>query len=292
MGPRWRYLSNEVVIGLRRNLLMTLATIVTVTVSLALLGAGILVQEQVDLARRVLYADLEVSIFLEKGIAGAQREAIERDLQANPVVESITYESQEQALANFQQIFAGDSTMLESVTADDLPESFRVKLTDPQQYDVVSSRFVAYPGVDEVVDQREILDKFFRLMNVLRNGALAVAVLQLVAAAALISNTIRLTAFARREQTGIMKLVGATNWYIRLPFMLEGIVAGVAGALLAGGLLFVGMSTLVERVRADIQFVPIITTAQVVATLPLLVLVGALIAAAASFLSLRRFLDV
>src|SRR5690606_10873978 len=143
----------------------------------------------------------------------------------------------EQAYENFREIFADDPNLLESVTPDILPASFRVSLIDPENFAVVASQYQGYPGVEQVSDQREVLDRFFRVMDAFRNGALAIALLQLVAAAALISNTIRITAFARREQTGIMKLVGATNWYIRLPFVLEGIVAGVVGALIAGGLL-------------------------------------------------------
>ncbi len=292
MGARWRYLANEVAIGLRRNLLMTLATVVTVTVSLALLGAGMLVQLQVDKAQRVLYGEVEISIFLLDSISADQRTSLEQDLGGTGLVQEIIYVSKEQAYRDVQEIFAGDETILESVTPEILPASFRVKLDDPQQFEVVASQFQAYPGVEEVVDQREVLDKFFRIMNALRNGAVAVALLQLFAAAALISNTIRITAFARREQTGIMKLVGATNWYIRLPFILEGITAGIAGALAAGGLLWLGEATLVSRLKGEVNFIPFITTADVWRVIPVLVLLGAGLAAVAAFLSLRRFLDV
>jgi cell division transport system permease protein len=129
-------------------------------------------------------------------------------------------------------------------------------------------------------------------MNTVRSGAIFIALFQLAAAAALISNTIRITAFSRRDQTGIMKLVGATNWYIRMPFMIEGVAAGVAGAALAGGLLLLGMVTLVSGIRSQIEFVPFIGTQQVLGVMPWLVAVGGGIAAIASFLSLRRFLDV
>ena len=292
MGPRWSYLINEVVTGLRRNLLMTVATVITVTVSLALLGAGLLVQVQVQKAQRILYGQIEVSIFLLDTIQSPELARLEADLDGNALVESVYYESKEQAFANFQEIFKEEPSVLEGVTPAVLPASFRVKLLDPEKFESVASQFRDYPGVEDVVDQRQILDKFFRVMNALRNGALAVAVLQLCAAAALISNTIRVTAFARREQTGIMKLVGATNWYIRLPFVLEGIVAGVAGAVVAGILLLIGEATLVSRLAVDVAFVPFIDASEVVAILPLLVLIGGGIASIASVLSLRRFLAV
>lgn len=292
MAPRWRYLANELRIGLRRNLLMTVATVVTVTVSLALLGAGLLVQRQVDKSRDLFYSQVEVSIYLLDTISEGQRESLQRDLLANPVVDDVQYESKEAAYEHFQEIFANDADVLATVTPDSLPASFRVKLTDPKEFEVIASQFSTYPGVDEVSDQREALTRLFSIMDAFRNGALAVALLQLVAAAALISNTIRITAFARREQTAIMKLVGATNWYIRLPFILEGVVAGVAGALMAGVLLIVAETTLLDSLKEQVMFMPFVTMAEVLGVIPVLVLIGALISSAASFLSLRRFLAV
>lgn len=292
MGPRWRYLLAELGVGLRRNLLMTVATVVTVTVSLALLGAGLLVQKQVDVARDLFYGQVEVSIFLLDSISETQRTSLERDLLDHPVVDDVLYESKEDAYLHFQEIFAENESLLESVTPDILPASFRVQLIDPEQFAVVESQFAGYPGVDQVSDQRELLDRFFTLLNALRNGAVTVALLQLLAAGALIFNTIRVTAFARREQTGIMKLVGATNWYIRLPFMLEGIVAGTVGALAAAGLLLLGAATVLQSVGEQIEFLPVVGTSHVLEITPILLLIGAGIAAVASFLSLRRFLAV
>ena len=294
MGPRWRYLFGEVVAGLRRNLLMTIATIVTVTVSLAVLGAGYLTWRQVEKAKDVYYAEVEVSIFLSDAITEEQRQTLERDLNANPLVadNGVIYESKEEAYQNARRIFESDPVLMESLRPDQLPASFRVKLTDAEQFDVVASQFEQYPGIDEVVDQREFLELFFVVMNNAVAGAIGVAILQLLGAAALVSNTIRLTAFARREQTGIMKLVGATNWYIRLPFMVEGIVAGVLGALIASGLLLLGDVILLSRVKQEIRVFPFITTGEVATVVWVLLAVGILVAGLASFLSLRRFLDV
>lgn len=292
MAPRVRYLLGELGIGLRRNLLMTVATVVTVTVSLSLLGAGLLTQRQVETAQRLFFGEVEVSVFLVDGISEEQRSSLERDLAEHPLVAEVEYESKEEAYENFQEIFADNESLLEGVSPEILPASFRVSLTDPEQYAVVASAFEGRPGVDEIADQSEYLDRFFAILNGLRNGAVAIAVLQLAAAGALIFNTIRVTAFARREQTGIMKLVGATNWYIRLPFMLEGIVAGVAGALLAGALLLIAAVTILSSVDEKIQFIPIVGTGDVLQVIPVLVVVGAVIAAVSSFFSLRRFLAV
>ncbi|MPZ74719.1 MAG: FtsX-like permease family protein [Nitriliruptorales bacterium] len=294
MAPRWKYLFTEVSTGLRRNLLMTLATVVTVTVSLTILGAGYLTYRQVEKAKNVLYAEVEISIFLQDNITEEQRTSIFNDLDNDPLVATngVIYESKEQAYENALQIFANDPELVKTVRPETLPASFRVKLNDPEQFEAVASRFRGVPGIDEVVDQRDILLPFFVVMNKVVNGAAIVAALQLLAAAALVSNTIRLTAFARREQTGIMKLVGATNWYIRLPFLLEGIVAGLLGATVAGLLLVAGDRFLLTSVKRQIGFFPFLTTGEIAGVLPLLVLVGVLVAALASFFSLRRFLDV
>jgi cell division transport system permease protein len=292
MGPRARYLLGELGVGLRRNTLMVAATVVTVTVSLALLGAGLLVQRQVNEAQRVFYSDIEVSIFLQDGISESARNSLEEDLNDTPIVQSVEYESKEDAFAHFQEIFADEPVLLDSVEPEILPASFRVQLVDPEQFGVIQSQFACYPGVQEVSDGREFLNQFFTVMRRLRDGALWVGFLQAIAAVALIFNVIRITAFARREQTGIMKLVGATNWYIRLPFILEGMVAGVAGALLAGGLLALGQATLIQGLSTEILFVPFISMGDVLRVIPVLVAAGALISALASFISLRRFLAV
>lgn len=292
MGARFRYLLSEVAIGLRRNLLMTIATIVTVTVSLALLGAGLLVQQQVNLARDLFYAEVEVSIWLDDTISDAQRVSLESDLVGNSDVADVIFVSKEDAYEEAQDLFQGQEEVLASIEPDFLPASFRVSLHDPERFAVVESQYAGFPGVADISDQRDVLDRFFTIMDAFRNGAVAIAVLQLVAAAALIFNTIRMTAFARREQIGIMKLVGATNWYVRLPFVLEGILAGVIGALLAGGMLVLGMQTLIGRLRDEIIFIPFIGTSDVLVIVPVLVLIGGGLAAIASFLSLRRFLLV
>jgi cell division transport system permease protein len=294
MGARWRYLLSEVGIGLRRNPLMIIATVVTVTVSLALLGAGLLVQRQVDLARSLFYSQVEVSIFLLDDIGESQRLSLEQDLVEQPGGRrQVIYESKEDAYEQAQEIFAVTTRFCGTATPDFLPASFRVGLHDPEQYDVIESQYLAgYPGVEISATSRVPRAVLLDHGRVPQRGAGDRTCIQLIAAAALISNTIRITAFARREQIGIMKLVGATNWYIRLPFVLEGVIAGLVGGLAAGLLLLVGYRTVIADLRTTVQFMPFIRLEHVVAVIPLLLLLGALIAAGAAFLSLRRFLSV
>ena len=278
--------------GLRRNLLMTLATVITVAVSLAVFGAGILLEAQVRKARELLYAGVEVSMFLEDDVSQQQTNSILADLEANGVVHSVIFESKLQAYENAKKIFANDPELIEAIRPETMPASFRVKLSDPERFEVISSQFEGYPGINEVVDQRELLSPFFTFMNKLRTGAFIMSLLQMVAAAALISNTIRLTAFARREQTAIMKLVGATNWYIRLPFMVEGMVAGLIGGVIAGAVLLSGDMVVLAGVKRQVSWFPFLTTNEVAASLPLLIVSGTVIAGLASVVALRRFLDV
>jgi cell division transport system permease protein len=297
MSARWRYILHEALLGLRRNLMMTVAVILSVTVSLTLLGASLLLSEQVELATDDWVGQVEVSIFLCDGrtcptITPEQQDALRTELEEHAVVQEVFYESKEDAYDRFRELFRDQPNLVDSVDPDVLPASFRVKLQDPELFRVISQEFTAYPGVEEIVDQRAVLDQFLRFTNVIRNAALIVAAIQLVAAGVLIANTIRVAAFARREQTSIMKLVGASNWYIRLPFVLEGVMAGLLGALVSWGLLYGSVPRVASQLSAEIELMPFIGASEVLAIGPLLILAGAGIAALSSVIALRRFLDV
>jgi cell division transport system permease protein len=294
---RWIYVLTEALKGLRRNLMMTVAVILSVTVSLTLLGASLLLSEQVELATDDWVGQVEVSIFLCDGrtcpeITPEQQQQLQTDLEEHQVVDEVFYESKEEAYERFVDLFSDQPNLIESVDADVLPASFRVRLQNPQLFAVIADEFAAYPGVEEIVDQRQVLDQFLRFTNVIRNAALIVAVIQLVAAGVLIANTIRVAAFARREQTSIMKLVGASNWYIRLPFVMEGVFAGLLGAVVSWGLLWASVPRVADQLRQEIELMPFIGAGEVLAIGPLLLAAGAGIAALAFVLALRRFLDV
>jgi cell division transport system permease protein len=297
MSARWRYILHEALVGLRRNLMMTVAVILSVTVSLTLLGASLLLSDQVELATDDWVGKVEVSIFLCDGrtcpeITPEQQEQLREDLEAQPVVAEVFFESKEAAYARFRELFRDQPNLVDSVDPDVLPASFRVRLENPQLFNVIAEQFEAYPGVEEIVDQRQVLDQFLRFTNVIRNAALIVAAIQLIAAGVLIANTIRVAAFARREQTSIMKLVGASNWYIRLPFVLEGVFAGVLGAVASWALLYASVPRVADQLSRDIELMPFIGAAQVIEIGPILLAAGAGIAAFSSVVALRRFLDV
>ena len=299
---RARFLLAEVGIGLKRNFTMTFAVIVTVAISLSLLGIGLLSNSQVNAMKDYWYDKIEVSVFLCGSlsespscsggvISSAQRLEIQNELQNMPVVANVYYESQSQAYARFQERFK-DSAIAQNVTADQLPESFRVKLKDPTQFAVVVSAFSGRPGVDVVQDQRTILEKFFKLLNVLRNGALLVGLFSVLTAGLLISNTLRIAAFNRRRETGVMKLVGASSWSIQLPFLLEGIFSALIGWGFATGLL-AGLKTVVDsKVAPLLTFTNFFGWNEVWIASAWLLLAGLTVSTIASLITLRRYLKV
>jgi cell division transport system permease protein len=299
---RARFLVSEVRIGLRRNLTMTFAVVVTTAISLSLLGIGLLSNAQVGAMKDYWYDKIEVSVFLcgnlsespscASGVVSAdQRIAIQRDLQEMSVVDSVFYESQTEAFKRFQERFK-DSAIAQNVTADQLPESFRVKLKDPTQFAVIVSEFSGRPGVDVVQDQRSILEKFFKLLGVLRNGALVVGLASVLTAALLISNTLRIAAYNRRRETGVMKLVGASSWSIQLPFLLEGVISALIGWGLATGLL-AGLKTVIDsNVAPLLTFTKFFGWGEVWVASAWLLATGLFVSVLASVITLRRHLKV
>lgn len=299
---RLRFIASEVGIGLRRNLTLTIAVIVTVAISLALLGVGLLANSQVRVMKDYWYDKIEVSVFLcgslsespscaSGPITPEQRDQIQADLKALPVVKTVYYESQAQAFARFQERFKG-SAIAANVTQDQLPESFRVKLKDPKQFAVVQSAFAGRPGVDSVQDQRAVLEKFFSLLGVLRDGALAIGLISVLTAALLISNTLRIAAFNRRRETGVMRLVGASSFSIQLPFLLEGVIASIIGWAISTGLLAALKSLVDSRVAPLLTFTKFFGWSAVWRASALLLLTGFVVSSLASLVTLRKYLRV
>jgi cell division transport system permease protein len=290
---RLQFVFSEIGIGLRRNLGTTIAMIVTVAISLAFAGAAWLLYQQVDLMKGFWYDRVEVSIFLSDEITTEQRSALDADLRDLPEVEEVFFESKQEAFENFQDQFADSPELLRNVTPEVLPESFRVSLVDPEQFAVVGDRFRDAPGVEQVQDTRELLSQFFTFMNALIIASAVVASVLVVAAVILIYITVRFSAFSRRRETGIMRLVGASNGYIRAPFLLEGAIAGLLGAGIAAGLLAAFHAFFVERVlRPALSFTPYIGWSDVLLVVPALLIIGAGLAALASLVSLQRHFKV
>ena len=301
---RATFVASEVSSGLRRNLTMTLAVIITVAVSLGLFGASMLVRAQVTTMKDFWYDKVEVSIFLCGKVSEAsscsagqitkpQREQIKADLVSlKPVVEQVYFESQAEAFARFQQQFKG-SPLAENATVDQMPESFRVKLSDPTKYAVVASAFQGRPGVEDVRDQRQALDRLFKALGGLQALALTISIAMLIVTMLLIANTMRVAAFSRRRETSIMRLVGASNLYIQLPFLLEAATAASIGAGFAV-LALVGVKRfLIDGVLAEtFKFTSFVGWETVWTIAPVVFLTGIVLSALAAFLTLRKYLQV
>ena len=299
-----RFILSETFQGLRRNLTMTFAVIITVAVSLTLFGAGLLVRAQVDSMKDYWYDRVEVSIFLcgasssvpacsLGAVTPEVRAQIEQELNAlRPLVQEIYYESTEEAYQLFLEQFK-DSPVTQNVTPAALPESFRVKLSDPTKYEVIAAAFEGRPGVEQVQDQRQLLDRFFKLLNGLQVIALSVAVAMLVVTALLVVNTIRVAAHARRREVGIMRLVGASNFMIRMPFLLEAAVSAAIGGLIAVAAIVAAKVFLIDEVLApSYQFTAFVSWDQIIVILPIIFITGIVIAMIAAGLTLRRYLKV
>lgn len=300
---RAQFVLSEMWIGLRRNVTMTIAVIVTVAISLALFGLGLTIRSQVDAMKSKWFDKIEVSIFLctqssstpaceGSGPATEKQQGnIRQTLTSMPEVQRVYYESQAEAWQRFQQQFEG-SPLLKSTDKRDLPDSFRVKLQDPRDYAVVANAVRGRPGVDQVINQQEVLQRFFSVLNGLRNAALFIALALVIAGTLLISNTIRIAAYNRRRETGIMRLVGASKFYIQLPFLLEGALAGLVGGLFAAGSLLGVKVFFIDSIAQTFPNIGFVGWGAIVRIILLQLVAGVLLCGLASFVTLRRYLRV
>ena len=302
---RAQFVFHEVWIGLKRNLTMTIALVVVVAISLSLLGTGLLFVKQVDNTRTYWQGRVQLSIYLctrssvspqceHNGAAtDAERAEILSDLKNLPQVVDVKYESQEEAYSRFRQEFSQNESFVNSVSKGDIPDSFQVKLKNTQtDFPIVAQTVDGRDGVDQVVDDSSILDKFYKLLNSARNAVVIIAIILIIAAILLVANTIRLSAFNRRRETSIMRLVGASNFYVQLPFLVEGIIAGLFGWLVAAGLLIGVKSLFLDTLQQYFPFNVQLSGTDLVEVIALAMIIGVVLCGATSFLTLRRYLRV
>ncbi|MBN0045894.1 ABC transporter permease [Streptomyces actuosus] len=304
---RAQFVLSEIGVGLRRNLTMTFAVVVSVALSLALFGGSLLMSDQVNTMKGYWYDKVNVSIFLcNKGDAesdpncakGAvtedQKKTILADLKKMPIVDSVTYESQDDAYKHYKEQF-GNSPLAASLTPDQMQESYRIKLKSPEKYLVIATAFNGRDGVQSVQDQKGILDNLFTLLGYLNWAARLVMLVMLSVALLLIVNTVRVSAFSRRRETGIMRLVGASGFYIQAPFIMEAAVAGVIGGTIACAFLVLGQYFVIDHgvALADkLQLINFVGWDAVLTKLPLILAASFLMPALAAFFALRKYLKV
>ncbi|MFD8015361.1 permease-like cell division protein FtsX [Streptomyces sp. NPDC058955] len=304
---RAQFVLSEIGVGLRRNLTMTFAVIVSVALSLALFGGALLMREQVSTMKDYWYDKVNVSIFLcNKTDAGSspkcakgavtkqQREQITADLKKMDIVENVIHETAEEAFKHYKEQY-GDTAIASVITPDQMQESIRVKLKDPEKYKVVATAFAGRDGIESVQDQRSILETLFNMMRSVNYAAVALMLLMLVIALMLIINTVRVSAFSRRRETGIMRLVGASSFYIQMPFIMEAAFSGLIGGAFACVLLVAGRYFLVDHglnLAEQMPLVNFIGWDVVLAQLPLVIVIGLLMPSVAAFIALRKYLKV
>ncbi|GAA1999129.1 ABC transporter permease [Nakamurella flavida] len=293
------FILGEVLNGFRRNITMTIAMILTTAISLGLLGGGLIVARMTDQLQEIYGDRVEVTIYLTPDVSAQDPDcrddvcqAINSSLQANAEVASIEYESQAAAFQRYQQQFAGQPELLEIGTQEALSASFHVRLADPQRFRIIAEQYSGSPGVQSVSDQSAFLDRLFSLLNSVRNATIVIALIQALAALLLISNMVQIAAFTRRTETSIMRLVGASRWRTQLPFMIEAILAGVIGAALAIGGLVAAKFFFIDKALGSVfsaGILPPVDTATLIWVSPILVAIGAGLAAVSAYVTLRLY---
>jgi cell division transport system permease protein len=295
MAIKLDYAVQESVTNMRRNLFMSFAAVLVVTISLFLFGGFFLLRNALTRTANLLTDQVRVTVFLDGSVSSSDREAIQQDLLAMDEVQTVTYEDKKQAYEKFKELFANEPALVENTSPDALPESFRVRLKDPRTFTVVKDRLEGRPGVLEIKDEREVVEQLFAATRVVRTAAFVIALGVGLAAMVLIATTIRMAIYARRKEVGIMKLVGATNWFIRIPFMMEGVVQGVFGAV-AALVLLAAVKPLFHVFNPaggfGFSYGLQVTWLDLGVHGLYLLFTGALVGALGSLLGLRKFLDV
>jgi cell division transport system permease protein len=293
--------------GLRRNISMVISVILVTFISLTFVGAAILLQFQIAQMKGYWYDRAQVTVYFctatenlghctQEEATAQQKDDVEALLHGptlDPYIEKVEFEDHDQAFANFQDQFS-DNIAAGFTTPDQLNESYRINLVDPSQADIIIESVSGQPGVESVVDQRGYLDQIFAVLNAASYTAIGIAVLMLIAAVLLIATTIRLSAFSRRRELGIMRLVGASNRFIQTPFILEGVFAALIGSILAGVAIVAIVQLFVKGYLATTfaSTVTLVGLDDALIVVPILIVLGGVLAAGSAGFAINRYLKV
>jgi cell division transport system permease protein len=296
---RTDFVVREVGTGLRRNVTMTVAMVLTTAISLALVGTGLLAVRTIDRTEQ-LYSDrVEVQVALTADVSATDADCsqpvcggLRKTLENSPLVASVRFESQQQAYERYVRLFEGQS-LAEVVRPQSLPATLRVKLNDQEAgAQAVREAMAGQVGVRNVIDQRDVVAKLFDFLSGVRDLTFAIAIVQAIAAVLLISNTVQVSAFTRRVEVGVMRLVGATRWYTQLPFLIEAVVTGVIGAVIASLGILTGKFLFIDDLLTGIVsngVIPPIEVSDVLWVSPILLMIGAGVAAVTGYVTLRLY---
>lgn len=303
---RFRFILGQMGRGLRENKAMGLSLVLVSFISLLFVGSAVLLQNQVRTVQSQWYENIQVSVYMcpaqsnsplcnEGEATQEQIDDVRSELEkgdAARVIDKITFESKEQALDKFKNLMEG-TAWVNALTQEQMQASFRITLTNPEEYEEVTKAVTGMPGVEEVDDQSEQIDPIFTLLNRLTLMSAGLAVVMIVVALMLIPTMIRLSAMSRKNETEIMRYVGASNFFIEFPFILEGMLASFIGAILASLSLFLGVKYFVgDWLASSLTWMRVISTADVLWLMPVLIIGAVAISGFTSWISIRRYASV
>ena len=288
------YFIKETYKSIRRNGFMSFASISTVAVSLLVLGMFLLIFLNTNHLAQYLESQVQVSVYMQDSATAEDLKNVEAKLKQLPGVVKVTPINKEQALARFEERLGDQKQLLDSLGKENpFPNSFEVQVDAPERIKTITPSIDQLPKVETAKFGQEVVEHLFSLTRILRIGGIILVIFLAMATLFIISNTIRLTVFARRKEVIIMKYVGATDWFIRWPFLLEGMTLGFFGAVIASLCLNSIYAGILERIHATLAFLPLLSTSPLLIYVTLFLLAaGTGIGALGSYISLRKFLRV
>lgn len=288
------YVIRETFLSLRRNNWMTVASIGAVTVSLFILGMFLIIIMNMDRMVSSVESQVQISAYLQDGLKTSQIKDLKEEIEDMQGIKEVTYISKGEALTRFQQRLGDQKFLLDALgDSNPLPNSFEVTVKQPEMVKTAAEVISQMNGVEETKYGQDVVEHLFDITRILRICGFAIMVVLALSALFIISNTIRLTVFARRKEIAIMKYVGATDWFIRWPFVLEGMVMGFFGGLIAAIILRFAYSMLAAKVYSVLAFFPLIPVFPFLNYIAVITLLsGMAIGALGSTYSIKRFLKV
>ena len=293
---RFGFLLNEVLTGLRRNVTMTVAMILTTAISIGLFGGGLLVVRLADNSRNIYLDRVESQVFLTNDVSSNDPscdadpcKALRSKIEGRDDVKSVRFMDRDQAYGDAIKKFPQYKDV---AGKDAFPASFIVKLDNPEQHKDFDRAMVGQPGVLNVLNQKELIDRLFAVLDGLSNAAFAVALVQAIGAILLIANMVQVAAYTRRTEVGIMRLVGASRWYTQLPFLLEAMLAALIGVIIAiVGLILVRAAFLEKALNQFYQanLIARVDYADILYIAPILLFVGVAMAGITAYATLRLY---
>lgn len=289
-----RYFFGETFKSLRRNRLLSIATLSTVAICILILGGAALLTLNASNFMNRLESDLEMTVFVEDSLDNAQLVQMGEEIKSLPGIKSVQFVSKDRALTDLQAKFADKKYDLKQTVGDNpLPNSFQVKAENPKDVAKIAKQIFKLEGVYKVNYGQGLVERLFQITRWVRIISVIVIIMLALGAVFLIATTIRLAIFSRRKEIYLMKLIGATDWFVRWPFFIEGILLGSLGALLAIILLALGYGSLVNNMQTALFFIPLINNQRMLLEIYLaLFATGAVLGSLGTFISLNRFLDV